>query len=253
MACATYGSDLLSAPLEGQAGAAGEGGSAGSSGSAAGTAAAGAGGSQSGGSAGNVAAEAGAPATPTTPYLSAQIGEQPASVALTTEGSLDWAHWGLAGVTDYNHKAAVTSQLLDFKPVGGKSPEPFVAGATTFTWSDGVPTASGSTNDGIVWPGLHEGFQLVVPAVAEARRLRLYIGVNAGTGRIHAELSDPRATTKVNTPVISAKQAWVLQVVSLEYGGCDMPNTTLDVSLQVEAMVAPSAAVSVSAIAIDNP
>ena len=257
-ACATYGPELLSEQLEGQAGEGGSGGSSAMGGDAQTVAGAsvsggGGGGAESGGSAGSAPAEAGAPTSPTKPYLTAEIGEQPATVALTSEGSLDWAHWGLKSASDYNHKSAVTSQLLDFKPVGAKAPEPWVGGATSFSWTDGAPTASASSADGIAWVGLHEGFQLVVPAVSEPRRLRLYIGVNAGTGRIHAELSDPSATTKVDTPVISAKQAWVLQVVSLEYGGCDMPDTTLDVSLQVEATVAPSAAVGISALAIDNP
>ena len=256
-ACATYGPELLTAPLEGQAGDGGSAGNAGSGGDAvAGASVSGSGGGggiASGGSAGSTAAEAGASTGPTKPYLTAQIGEQPESVTLTREGSLDWAHWGLKSASGYNHKAAVASQLLDFKPTGAKAPEPLVAGTTSFIWTDGAPTASATSADGIAWAGLHEGFQLVVPAVAEPRRLRLYIGVNAGTGRIHAELSDPRATTKVDTPVISAKQAWVLQVVSLEYGGCDVPETTLDVTLQVEAMVAPSAAVAISALTIDNP
>lgn len=258
-ACATYGPELLSEPLQGQAGDGGSGGNAGMGGDAQTVAGAsvsgsgGAGGTGAGGSAGSVTAEAGAPTAPTKPYLSAEIGEQPDAVALTSEGLLDWAHWGLDSASDYNHKTAVASQLLDFKPVGAKAPEPLVGGATSFSWTDGAPTASAISTDGIAWVGLHEGFQLAVPAVSEPRRLRLYIGVNAGTGRIHAELSDPRATTKVDTPVISAKQAWVLQVVTLEYGGCDLPETTLDVSLQVEAMVAPSAAVAISALAIDNP
>jgi hypothetical protein len=34
------------------------------------------------------------------------------------------------------------------------------------------------------------------------------------TGRLHAQLSELRAT-KVDNPVVSAKQAWILQVVSL--------------------------------------
>ena len=256
VACATYGPDLLIAPLENQAGSAGSGGG-GEAGAVAqaGSSTGGAGGTEAGssGNAGSAVAEAGAPPEPAAPYLTAKISEPPPSVALTDPHNLDWAHWGLKDASDYNHKAGITSQLLDFKPVGAKAPQAFTDGTTTFTWSDGTPTASGSSADGIAWAGLKEGFQLVVPAVVEARRLRLYIGIFAGTGRIKAALSDPRATTKVDTPIISAKQAWAEQVLSLEYGGCDEPSTTLSVALSVEGMVAPSAAVSISALTIDNP
>jgi hypothetical protein len=255
--CATYGPDLLSSPLEGQAGAsgnAGSGGNAGSAGSDAQPAGSGGTAGNSAGSAGTTTAEGGVPDTlPTTPYLTAQIGEPPAAVSLTSEGELDWAHWGLNDASDYHHKADVTSHLLDFKPVGAKAPASFGPGPSTFSWSDGAPAAAGSSADGIAWSGLDEGFELVVPAVAEPRRLRLYVGVFAGTGRIKAQLSDPRATTKVDTPLVSAKQAWVQQVVSLEYGGADEPKTTLNFTFSVEAMIAPSAAVGINAIAIDNP
>lgn len=252
--CATYGADLLPAPLENPAGASGSSG--GGAGGSAGQTASGSGGigGDSAGSAGTTPSEAGAPDTlPTKPYLSAAIDDPPASVSLTAEGELDWAHWGWSDASDYNHKAGVTSHLLDFKPVGAKLPESLAAGASTFSWSDGTPTISGSSADGIAWSGLDEGFELLVPASVEPRRLRLYVAVFAGTGRIKAQLSDPRATTKVDTPLVSPKQAWVHQAVSLEYGGADEPNTTLSVALSVEAMIAPSAAVGISAIAIDKP
>jgi hypothetical protein len=255
--CATYGPDLLSSPLEGQAGTSGNAGNGGNAGSAgSNTEPAGSGGSagNSAASAGSGATEGGAPDTPpTAPYLTAKIDEPPAAVSLTAEGELDWAHWGLDDASAYHHKADVTSHLLDFKPVGAKAPASFGPGPTTFSWTDGTPAASGSSGDGIAWAGLDEGFELVVPAVAEPRRLRLYVGVFAGTGRIKAALSDPRATTKVDTPLVSAKQAWVQQVVSLEYGGADQPKTTLNFTFSVEAMISPSAAVGIDAIAIDNP
>lgn len=249
--CATYGSDLIGSS---QAGMGGDGGSAAGSAGAGGMPMGG-----SGGSGGDVAGTSGKPTgggspdMPMKPYLTASIDSAPIEIDLTTEGTLDWVHWGLPAPSDSNHKTGVTSQLLDFKPVGAKPPEAFPDGKTLFKWSDGAPTEMGSTIDGIAWPGLHEGFELVVPAVAEPRLAKLYVGVFAGTGRIKASLSDPRATTKVDTPVVSPKQEWVLQVISLEYGGADMKNTALDVTFSVEAMVAPSAAVSITALSIATP
>jgi hypothetical protein len=254
--CTTYGTDLISTSL---AGTAGEGGAAGGAGVGGVPMGGGAGASGSGGGggadgSGATTAEGGAPdMVPTKPYLTASIDAAPLEVDLTNEGALDWVHWGLPAASDSNHKTGVISQLLDFKPVGSKSPAAFGDGKTLFTWNDGEPTTTGSTIDGITWAGLHEGFELVVPAVATPRLARLYVGVFAGTGRIKASLSDPRATTKVDTPLVSPKQEWVLQVISLEYGGADVKDTKLDVTFSVEATVAPSAAVSITALSIATP
>src|SRR4030095_14151837 len=41
-----------------------------------------------------------------------------AVVNLTGEGSLDWAHWGLASETDFNHKTGATQQISNISPIG---------------------------------------------------------------------------------------------------------------------------------------
>jgi hypothetical protein len=251
--CATYDADLVSMRGGGEAGVGGSAGAAGAGGGASGSAGVSGSGGDVAGNSGAAAAGGSPDMLPTKPYLTASIDEAPVQVDLSSEGALDWVHWGLGDPTESNHKTGVTPQLLDFKPVGGKSPEAFADGRTLFTWNDGEPSAMGSTIDGIAWAGLDEGFELVVPAVVAPRRAQLYVGVFAGTGRIKAALSDPRATTKVDTPLVSPKQEWVLQVISLEYGGADVKGTKLDVTLSVEAMVAPTAAVSITALSIATP
>ena len=47
-------------------------------------------------------------------------------VDLTTEGTLDWAHWGLASATDFNHKTGVVRNNNDLTPIG--------SGTTTRNW-----------------------------------------------------------------------------------------------------------------------
>lgn len=251
--CATYDADLVSTHAGGQSGAGGSAGAAGVGGSASGTGGSSGSGGDTAGSGGTVAEGGSSGMLPTKPYLTASIDEAPLKVDLSSEGALDWVHWGLGDPSESNHKTGVTPQLLDFKPVGAKAPEAFADGRTLFTWSDGEPSAMGSTIDGIAWAGLDEGFELVVPAVVVPRRAQIYVGVFAGTGRIKAALSDPRATTKVDTPLVSPKQEWVLQVISLEYGGADVTGTKLDVTFSVEAMVAPTAAVSITALSIATP
>jgi hypothetical protein len=250
-ACATYGPDVFGPPSVGDGGSAGATGTAGQS---AGTGAAGSGGD--GGSGGSGAAagsigEGGKPDEPATvPYVTGVIGAPSISVGLTLDGELDWAHWGLKNPNDRNHKANITPQLLEFKPTGVLAPTRYLSGPTTFTWSDGTPTVSASSADGIQWTGLDEGFELVVPAEVPVRRLLLYVGAYGGTGTINAKLSDPRANSTVEDRFTSSKEAWVRQVLSFEFGFADQPDTTLTVSFRVTAPLFPSAAVSLTAMSL---
>ena len=72
--------------------------------------------------------------------LSGTLSTAPAAVNLTAEGTLDWAHWGLAIKSDFDHKAGGASQISDVTTVG--TVEQFPDALTGFSWSDGTPTAS---------------------------------------------------------------------------------------------------------------
>jgi hypothetical protein len=256
VACATYEPSLLNTAAGSAGASAGSAGALASGGAEAGTA----GNAGSGGSGGETAGMAGVTTTiagggqassETLPYVTAKLDVPSGSVDLTVEGTLDWAQWGSSAVSDYTHKLGVVSQLLDFKPTGSVAAQRYLAGPSTFTWSDGTPNASGSTSNGLTWQGIGEGFQLVVPVTGEARRLRLYVGVVAGTGVLKAAFSD----TRVKTPLlqrISSDQA-ASQVVSVEYGNADKPNTTLNVSFRVESAATAAAAVSFSAYSVATP
>ena len=262
-ACSTYEPSLLKSDGGAVTGGAGLGG--GGAGATVGTtsgAGAGAGAMAAGGVAagtGNVAGADGLAGTPdggegpapaTVPYVNGIIGAPFISAGLTLEGTFDWAHWGLESAGAYNHKAGVVSQLLDFTPVGSVAPARFLSGATTFVWSDGTPTKSASTKDGISWQGVGEGFQLAVSAGTDKRKLQLYLGVYGGTGALTATLSDPRSVGSGNDRFTSDKPAWVLQVVTIQYGYADKPGTTLNVSWRVETATAANAAVCLTAMAI---
>ncbi len=252
-ACSTYEPGLLQSNSSAGGGGQGQGGSAGAAAGIAGDAPVGgtAGGvdTASSGAAGSPEGGEG-PAPEMLPYVTGIIGMQSISAGLTLQGTLDWAHWGLTAAGDYNHKAAVASQLLDFKPTGSTSPARLLAGPTTFTWSDGTPTKSASTNDGIKWQGVGEGFQLAVTAGPDVRKLRLYVGVFGGTGALTASLSDPRTIGRGDDRFTSDKASWFLQVVTLEYGNADKPDTRLNVSWRLDTATLPNAAVSLTAIAI---
>lgn len=256
-ACSIYDTSLLPSGLTGGTagqtgagiGAAGGGGLAGAvtmGGAAAGD-------TMLGGAAGAGTSEGGeGPAHARVPYVTGFIGAPLISVGLTLDGTLDWVHWGLQNAADRNQKMIAVSQLLDFKPTGSVAPARLLNGPTTFVWSDGTPIKSASTKDGISWQGVGEGFQLALSAGADVRILKLYVGVFGGTGALKAALSDPRSVGSGDDRLTSDKPAWLLQVVTVEYGHADKPGTMLNVSWRVETASAANAAVSLTAMTIGN-
>jgi hypothetical protein len=257
VACSTYEPDLLlasagrSAEVAGQAGASGAGGA----GAAAGTSAAA--GSAMGGDELDAAAGmavtpqgGGAAPMPSDPFVTVAFDDPSINVRLSQEGVLDWGHWGLQSASDFEHKAGVISQIWDFKPIGALGPVAYKGGPVTVTWLDGTPTATASTNDGIAWQGEGQGFELVVPAVVEARRLRLYLGVFGASGRMMTQLSDASGHSLSDDQLSRDTADWLLQVATIDYGNCEQPNTTLTVKWQVETAVTAGAAVSLTGLAI---
>src|SRR5947207_15024819 len=75
--------------------------------------------------------------------LSGTVNPPPPSVNLTTEGTSDWAHWGLNTATDFNHKATGGTQISNVSLIGaGSTKARFRDSASTYTWTGGTPTAS---------------------------------------------------------------------------------------------------------------
>ena len=64
--------------------------------------------------------------------LGGSIADARGTIQLTTEGSSDWAHWGLNAVTDFDHKAAVPQQITNYVPVGSASPSRYANNAAGF-------------------------------------------------------------------------------------------------------------------------
>lgn len=247
-ACATYGPNLLEEALPDDPG--GSAGVAGSSiaggGQGAGGAAAGMAGEPEAGSPGM----AGMPPVKTAPYVTVAISPSSVEVSLSAGGTLDWAHWGFKSAVDYNHKAGVTPQVLEFRPLGTQPRERFLNGPVSYSWYDGAPTMNATSRDGVSWNGEGEGVELVVPAEKKVRRLMLYVAVVGGTGNIHAELTDPDANSLVDDRFSSATETWVHKVIQLQYGNTDDPDTTLNISWKLERAMLPTAAVSISAMTL---
>jgi hypothetical protein len=83
---------------------------------------------------------------------------------LTTQGTTDWAHWGLSSPTSFDHKN-VTQQISNYIPVGTGTVLQFGNNPIGYTWTDGIPTASAAnTTTGIYVAGVNNGFQITAPA-----------------------------------------------------------------------------------------
>lgn len=141
------------------------------------------------------------------PLLAGSIFAPAGNQDLTTLGTSDWADWGLATATDFNHKAGVTQQISNFTTVNAPAD---AVGQTVdvvpnFTWTDGTPTQStpptGTAVDLDYATALNTGFQFTVPADTTTRLLSAYVCVTNAQGSMTAHLSDGSAPDYVDTSV----------------------------------------------------
>jgi Thrombospondin type 3 repeat len=111
-----------------------------------------------------------------------------ADVNLSTEGIIDWAHWGATSTTSFNRKATGGGKISDLAQKGSFQ---YSTSLTTYSWSDGAPTVSANTNSGVYDSAVAStSFSFTVPAGTSTRTLRLYVGGNAVDNRLTAHLSD---------------------------------------------------------------
>ncbi len=122
------------------------------------------------------------------------------SINLTTDGSRDWAHWGLATNSLFNHKASVVQQISDYTKIGTNTAQRYTDNYTAFAWSDGTPTASVSgANIGVYTTGVTNGFEITVPADTNSRTLKVYVGLYGAQGNFQVWLSDFSAAAFTDT------------------------------------------------------
>jgi hypothetical protein len=138
----------------------------------------------------------------------------PTSADLTADGALDWAHWGLDVVTDFDHKSSA-ALLSDYTVVGGSAIiGRYTNNQTAFDWSDGTPhaTAQQSTS-GIYLIGTGSGFSMSAPADQTERTLALYISVYRASGSLHVRLSDGSAADYTDAVSNQTTNTWRLYTV----------------------------------------
>jgi hypothetical protein len=115
----------------------------------------------------------------------------PASVSVSVEGQIDWAHWGLDNANSFNHRSGIASRISDITKIGSGPLKQLTDYAASLSWTNGTPTAtSAGTTTGIYIEGLNHGFQITTPADQTLRRLKVYVGLYGARGRFEASLSD---------------------------------------------------------------
>ncbi len=132
--------------------------------------------------------------------LSGSLGAAATSVNLASEGTTDWAHWGLVDANSFNHKNGATTQIGSITKIGSGDQNRFDDNNVSYSWTGGTPTASATnTTTGIWTNGSGNGFQFTVPADTTQRTLKVYVGLWRARGKLEATLSDGSAPAYINT------------------------------------------------------
>ena len=105
-------------------------------------------------------------------------------VDLSSEGAIDWVHWGLYTETSLDRKAGVALQISDFalldSPTGFAYVYQLSDNVIGYSWNDGTPTAVVTNTTTGVWaygtPQTGSGFQISAPADTASRTLKVYVG-----------------------------------------------------------------------------
>jgi hypothetical protein len=117
------------------------------------------------------------------------------ALSLTTEGTVDWIHWGDLGAnTNANRKAGVTALLSTFTVVGAGTLNTYNNDPRRMSWSGGTPNATGSNNgNGSFINGVGKGYSFTAPADTTLRTLVVHVGGYNSGGTLTAQLSDGSA------------------------------------------------------------
>lgn len=175
--------------------------------------------------------------------INGKVEDLPGSVNLTTEGVLDWAHWGLTDTASFNHKAGVVQQIPNFSTVGAVTPVVVAGNLVNFVWTDGAPTAAtAATANAVYIKGQGNGFTLTVPASLTQRTLKVYVSALDAKGKLEATLSgasapytgyiDSQAALKYGVFTIDFKAAAVGQSLTIKYTVDNAYDINTGVSLQ---------------------
>jgi hypothetical protein len=160
-----------------------------------------------------------------TGMLNGDRGTYSGSVNLTTEGVLDWVHWGRSAAGDVDRKLSLaTPQGLIAATIGTVTR--FDRYSTDMIWADGTPTTAATTPTGVFESTVGNQLIFSVPAGQTARTLRLYVIIDRGTSRLTATLSDLSAIGYTDTVTNTNGATRLRYTITARSGD---PNATLNV------------------------
>jgi len=169
--------------------------------------------------------------------LAGTLTPMPASVDLTSVGTIDWVQW-----PGNVRKAGVPPRISGPTLVGRGAIALPGLGTESLRWNDGMPVSTGSANEAMLVSGTGRGFAVTVPADPTRRKLTLFVGATNANGRLVARLSDNSAPEFVNVPVRKVGSHWS-GVYTLTYRAAS-PGQTLAVEwTQARGVAAPGMAV----------
>lgn len=171
---------------------------------------------------------------------------------LTTNGVLDWVHWGLFTETSVDRKGSITPEISDFTMVDPSNGYTFVYqygdNENGYSWTDGNPHMSITNTPTGVWAYASggggrvltgSGFRFTVTASTNTRILRVYLGAYGARGKFTASLSDtsaPAFTSGINNSVYNTGNG-PSAVYALTFAA-DSTNQTLTVTYTLD-FIAP--------------
>jgi hypothetical protein len=137
------------------------------------------------------------------PILSETSEPPSASINLSAEGTLDWAHWGLNSGKNVTHKSATGDGggpavgLISESNILPVLVATTANGPETFSWTGGRTTASASTTNVTLFDniGNGSGIRISVPAASDLRTLNLYVGLFNESGNLAASMVDSANVT----------------------------------------------------------
>jgi len=125
-------------------------------------------------------------------FLMGQVLPPPAAiVVLTTEGTQDWAHYGLSSTLDFNHRALGGTRIPNFEKLGTPPLGRLTSHPVGFTWTDGTPTLAATDTQAVVYiEELGNGFRWLIACEGVQRVARFYLGGYRARGRLDARFND---------------------------------------------------------------
>ncbi len=116
-------------------------------------------------------------------------GSSNVNINLSTEGTTDWAHWGLNSGSSFDHKVGSTAiSNLAAGPAGNFSGAPL-----TSTWNNGTPDATANMTSTGVYVNQPNSMVFTAPADRASYTLNIYVGTQDCTGTMTIALSDGSA------------------------------------------------------------